>query len=418
MDVKQTLPLLGHLSPAQFTRRHWQKKPLLVRQALPGFKPLLTRSALFALAGQDSVESRMIRKNGPAWTMKSGPFGRRGFPLVSTPGWTLLVQGVDLHHAGAHALLGLFRFLPDARLDDLMISWASDGGGVGPHVDSYDVFLLQASGRRRWQIGRQKDVSLQPDVPLKILKNFEPEEEFVLDAGDMLYLPPGYAHDGEAQPALDAKGQLVDCMTYSIGFRAPERGALAAQMLHRLADFSEDACDGVVGSSRRLYRDAAQNATDQPGKLPKHLLGFARKAVHRALADPLALACALGELMTEPKASVYFDGLGTDEASGDALPLPDFSAGLLLNPKTRMLYDEEHIFINGESYRAKGADAALMQKLADDRRLSALRLRRASPAVVALLRDWQAAGWLAALNDQSTAPQKRPGAGRKDETTA
>ena len=125
MDVNKTLPLLGHLSPAQFMRRHWQKKPLLVRQALPDSKPLMTRAALFALAGRDDVESRLITRQEPGWAMKSGPFSRRGFPLVTEPGWTLLVQGVDLHHAGAHALLGLFRFLPDVRLDDLMISWAS-----------------------------------------------------------------------------------------------------------------------------------------------------------------------------------------------------------------------------------------------------------------------------------------------------
>ena len=406
MDAKQSLPLLGHLTPAQFMRRHWQKKPLLVRQALPGFKPLLTRQALFALAGGDQVESRLIRRSGQGWTMKAGPLGRRGLPPVATPGWTLLVQGVDLHHAGVHALLGQFRFLPDARLDDLMISWASEGGGVGPHVDSYDVFLLQASGRRRWQIGRPRDVRLQTDVPLKILQHFEPEEEFTLDAGDMLYLPPGYAHDGIALAGNEGAGQPADCMTYSIGFRAPGRDALAAQLLHRLADFAEDQADGAGSGKQRLYRDGAQRATDQPGKMPKALLGFARKAVERAMADPLALACALGELMTEPKPSVYFDALHRDDAAEgppegapeDTLQLPDLSAtGLALSAKTRMLYDDDHIFINGESYRARGADAALMHKLADARTLSALRLRRASPEALALLRDWQVAGWLCAL---------------------
>ena len=133
-------------------------------------------------------EAGAVRAAQPA-----GPVGR--------PRWTLLVQGVDLHDARAHALLQHFRFVPDARLDDLMISFATAGGGVGPHFDSYDVFLLQASGRRRWKIGRQKDLTLQEGVPLKILQNFEPEQEFVLEAGDMLYLPPRYAHDGLAEPA-------------------------------------------------------------------------------------------------------------------------------------------------------------------------------------------------------------------------
>jgi 50S ribosomal protein L16 3-hydroxylase len=399
MDVKQTRSLLGDLSPVQFMRRHWQKKPLVVHGAIPGFKPLLSRAALFSLAGQDDVESRLIRKSEQGWTMKSGPFSRRSFPPVNTPGWTLLVQGVDLHHAGAHALLGEFRFLPDARLDDMMISWASEGGGVGPHVDSYDVFLLQASGRRRWQIGRQQDVSLQAGVPLKILQHFEPEEEFVLDAGDMLYLPPGYAHDGVAVPAPEVHGEPADCMTYSIGFRAPGRDALAAQLLHRLADFGDDAADNATARPQRLYRDAAQGATDKPGKMPKALLGFARKSVDRALTDPLALACALGELMTEPKASVYFDGHdASDDAAVAAEVLADLCVtGLRLNLKTRMLYDDDHIFINGESYRAKGRDAALMHKLADNRSLAASRLQRASHAALALLRDWQVAGWLEPL---------------------
>jgi 50S ribosomal protein L16 3-hydroxylase len=150
------------------------------------------------------VESRLIVQQAKGWRMKQGPFAPRSLPPLSQKAWTLLVQGVDLHDAGAHALLQQFRFVPDARLDDLMISFATPGGGVGPHFDSYDVFLLQASGRRRWKIGRQKDLTLQEGVPLKILQNFEPEQEFVLEAGDMLYLPPRYAHDGVAEAAVRA----------------------------------------------------------------------------------------------------------------------------------------------------------------------------------------------------------------------
>jgi len=208
--------LLGGLSPATFMRRYWQKKPLLIRQAIPGFSPLLDRAALFDLSGREEVESRLIVHSEKGWQLKHGPFGRRQLPALSRPRWTLLVQGVDLHVNAVHELMQRFRFVPDARLDDLMISWASDGGGVGPHFDSYDVFLLQAQGQRRWRIGRQKDLSLQPDVPLKILSNFEPEEEHVLNPGDMLYLPPKWAHDGVAVGG--------DCMTYSVGFRVPQRG--------------------------------------------------------------------------------------------------------------------------------------------------------------------------------------------------
>jgi 50S ribosomal protein L16 3-hydroxylase len=159
MNVDQALDLLGGLSPAQFMRRHWQKKPLLVRQAMPGFKPLLSRAELFALAAREGVESRLLRHGGGRWALRRGPLPRRaaaaGPARVDAAG-----AGVDLHHAGVHALMQRFRFVPDARLDDVMISYATDGGGVGPHTDRYDVFLLQAHGRRRWRIGRQKDQRL------------------------------------------------------------------------------------------------------------------------------------------------------------------------------------------------------------------------------------------------------------------
>ncbi len=142
METHQPLTLLGGLTPDQFMKRHWQKKPLLVRGAVPGFAPLLSRRELFAMAGREEVESRVVSFGAKGWRLRRGPIARRALPPLLQAQWTLLVQGVDLHHAGAHALLQKFRFVPDARLDDLMISWAADGGGVGPHVDSYDVFLL------------------------------------------------------------------------------------------------------------------------------------------------------------------------------------------------------------------------------------------------------------------------------------
>ena len=387
MDVNQPLALLAGLAPAQFMRRHWQKKPLLVRQAIPGFKPLLSRTELFRLAAQERVESRLVVQQPAGWRMKRGPFGPRSLPALSRPQWTLLVQGVDLHERRAHELLQQFRFVPDARLDDLMISFATPGGGVGPHFDSYDVFLLQASGRRRWKIGRQKDLTLQEGVPLKILQNFEPEQEFVLEAGDMLYLPPRYAHDGLAESSLGEDGKAQDCMTYSIGFRVPKRAELASELLQRLADFAVgDGDDGAL--SQGLYRDPSQAATPTPAAVPEDLLAFAQKAVQDALRDPLALACALGECLTEPKASVWFDA-----ASGRWDPR--CAEGLCLDQRTRMMYDAQHVFINGESYRAKGADAALMRRLADQRRLGAADLRRAGPSALDLLADWHEAGWLA-----------------------
>lgn len=377
MNVNEPLQLLGGLSPQLFMKRHWQKKPLLIRQAIPGFKPLLDRAELFELASSEEVQSRMvIQEPGqtPGWRFKHGPFERRAFPALKKPGWTMLVQGVDLHHEAVHELMNQFRFVPDARLDDLMISYASDQGGVGPHTDSYDVFLLQAHGRRRWRIGRQKDLTLQPDVPLKILANFEPEQEFVLEPGDMLYLPPKYAHDGIAEG---------ECMTYSVGFRIPNRAELAREVLQRLADDAMDA----VGES--LYRDAQQPAVDQPAEIPPQMLSFAQDALRDALNDPDALARSLGEYMTEPKANVWFD-------AGEAPPQPT-DGSIRLDRRTKMMFDARHVFINGESFRAGGRDATLMRALADQRILGARDVARISSQARALLQSWADAGWLHGL---------------------
>lgn len=368
MNIDQPLQLLGGLSPARFMARHWQKKPLLVRQAIPDLQPLLSRSALFELAGDETVESRLISRQARGWQLRRGPLGRRALPPLAQPDWTLLVQGVDLHDDRAHALLQSFRFVPDARLDDLMISYASDGGGVGPHFDSYDVFLLQAHGRRRWRIGRQKDLSLVEDLPLKILAHFEPEEEFVLEPGDMLYLPPRWAHDGIAEG---------ECMTYSIGFRQPARDEMVRELLQRVADDAGD----LVGSA--AYRDPRQPATVQPALVPADMLHFARDAIERAMRDPEHLALLLGEWLTEPKPNVWFEAAPT--SGGD---------GVVLDRRTRMLYDARHVFINGEGFRAAGKDARLMRALADTRRLTAGQLAQLSAGAHELLEQWRDAGWL------------------------
>jgi 50S ribosomal protein L16 3-hydroxylase len=365
--VDVALPLLGGLTPQQFMRRHWHKKPLLVRQAIPGFVPPLDRKALFELAGREGVESRLIAHGAQGWALKHGPFARRSLPALEQARWTLLVQGVDLHSNAAHELMNRFRFVPDARLDDLMISWASPGGGVGPHFDSYDVFLLQATGQRRWRIGRQKDFSLVPDVPLKILQHFEPEEEWVLNPGDMLYLPPRWAHDGDAVGG--------DCMTCSIGFRSPQRGGLAGELALRLADEHED---------NTLYRDPAQPATATPARVPAELQAFAADGLRQLLAQGDLLGCTLGEVLTEPKPTVWFDEPAAAWAGG----------ALRLDRRTRMMYDDKHVFINGESFRAGGADARLMRQLADERRLEARLLTRASDGARALLAEWVDSGWL------------------------
>jgi 50S ribosomal protein L16 3-hydroxylase len=348
-------------------RRHWQKVPLVVRGALPSVRPL-SRAQLFALAADENVESRLVARRGRSgWTLKHGPFARSGLPPLKRPNWTLLVQGVDLHDAATHALLRSFSFVPDARLDDVMISWASDGGGVGPHFDSYDVFLLQAHGRRRWRIGRMRDASLDPTAPLKILRRFVPEQEIVLDAGDLLYLPPQWAHDGVAVGR--------ECMTYSIGMRAPQRGDLAAELAARLADSLED---------ETLYRDPGQPATRRPAAIPTRLQTFAADAVRSLVAGTGATERVLGELLSEPKPHVWF-----------GRPRSPWRPGAVeLDRRTRMLYDAHRVYINGESVSTRGKEAALMRRLADERGLDSRSVRGASRTARALLREWFDAGWL------------------------
>lgn len=397
MNLHVPTALLGGLSPAAFMRRHWQKQPLLVRQAWPGVQPPLTRTALFALAARDEVESRLVQRlddpaaPGPGhWQVRHGPLPRRALPPVARPGWTLLVQGLDLHAAAAHAMLAPFRFVPGARLDDLMISWASDGGGVGAHLDSYDVFLLQVQGRRRWRVAplqRPADTAWVPDTPLRILQRFEPTAEWVLEPGDMLYLPPRWAHEGTA---------LGECMTCSVGFRSPAAGPLAAELLLRVADAAqEESAEAAHSAAARLYRDPSQPATDRPGAVPPALQQFALQAVQRLLRDPLALQRALGEVLTEPKPRVWFD------PAESAAPEADCGAahgalvqGLSLHPATRMLYDERHVYVNGESFLAAGRDATLMRVLADTCRLDAAGCRRLSPAARGLLQEWLDCGWV------------------------
>ena len=377
MSTRQHTPsidLLGGMSPRQFMAEYWQKKPLLVRQAIPGFVPPVSRDDLFELAAREEVESRCVTAEtsaGEPWSLRRGPFGKRALPALRQPGWSLLVQGVDLHHDGVAAVKQALNFIPAARLDDVMISYATDGGGVGPHFDSYDVFLLQAHGRRRWRVGPQRDLRLREDLPLKILSHFKPRQEWVLEPGDLLYLPPRYAHDGIAEG---------ECMTWSVGFRAPRRDELAQELLGRLADTaSEELAD-------TLYQDPGQAATAQPARVPEHLQQFAQDAVRALIEQPRHMAQALGEYLTEPKPQVWFEAPGGSPRLGPR-------HGIRLDRRSQMLYDRTFIFLNGESWRAGGDDARWLRQLADRRELSVTDVQQASPAVRDLLNDWLAAGW-------------------------
>jgi len=349
---------------------------LLIRQAVPDMQPLIARTELLEMLESEEVESRLIVRKGAKWTLKKGPMARKSLPTFKTPDWTVLVQGVDLHNDAVHALLQQFRFVPDARLDDLMISYATEGGGVGPHFDSYDVFLLQAQGQRKWRIGRQKKFDLQEDMPLKILKDFQPEAEFVLNPGDMLYLPPGYAHDGIA---------VGECMTYSIGFRVPRSVALASGLLQGM---SEELEQDFGTTQDVLYKDPGQEAAIQDAGIPQALQKFAADAVAKALKDPQLLNCLLGESLTEPKPNVWFDTPDQGDLHNFTWPVE-----VQLDRRTKMLFDAKHIFINGESFRAAGKDARLLRQLANHRTMSSELSSQLSADAAELMQAWWEEGW-------------------------
>ena len=376
-------PLLGGLTPAQFMRRYWQKKPLLIRNAIPDIAPPLSRDELFALADHDDVESRLITHFRRRWALEHGPFSADELPSPDERRWTLLVQGVDLHDDRARALLERFRFAPDARLDDLMISYASDGGGVGPHFDSYDVFLLQVHGKRRWRIGAQRDLTLQEGLPLKVLANFEPEEEWVLEPGDMLYLPPHIAHDGIAEG---------ECMTCSIGFRSPSTAELTSQFLYYLAERGTNASNDKAAQA--LYRDPQQPAVAHPAQLPPALVERVGTLLAKVRWTDADVSSFVGSWLSEPKSNVVFDAPDRplDEARFVARASKN---GLTLDRRTILLYDARSYFLNGEQYVLADTKKWL-PALADERRIEGKRFVTLShdSSVTALLHEWYCAGWI------------------------
>lgn len=375
--ANQPLPLLGGLTPNQFMRDYWQKKPLVIRQAFPNSKPPVRITDLKKLSRRDDVESRLIWRDADSWQMKHGPFGR--LPAAQSPNWTLLVQSVDLHDDAAADLLYQFNFVPSARLDDLMVSIASEGGGVGPHFDSYDVFLIQAQGRRRWRFGQQQDLSLVPDLPLKILSRFTPEQDVVLEPGDMLYLPPNAAHDGVA---LD-----LDCMTLSVGFKAPTAAMMAQRMLEAAADSL-----GLETPARlkHHFRDPSQRAVSESAELPERLIQAALKSVRQvALNQSLAVEC-LGAWLTEPNQMARFE-------STEGFIEPGQGGQIKLDRRTRMLFWQRALFINGE--KVPTAANALLKQLANSRSVFLTPTQTSGQShtqnqTLDTLNDWLDAGWI------------------------
>ncbi len=368
-------PLPPSLTAATFVARHWHKRPLLVRDAISGFDGLFSWPQLRALAERDDVESRLVVRDGARWTLARGPFRLTTWRQLPARQWTLLVQGVNLHDRRADRLLRRFAFLPYARLDDLMVSHAAPGGGVGPHVDSYDVFLLQGNGRRRWRYGRQKDLSLVPQRPLKILRHFTPRHDVVLGPGDMLYLPPHLAHDGVA---------IDTCTTYSIGFRA----AAATELAQAFLDFLRDRVD-----LRGRYSDPDLAATGTPARIDASMQSriaamLAKLRVSRAMVDEFA-----GTFLSEPKADVVFAPPQTP-LTRRAFVRAVRAQGVALDRRTQLLYDDRRFYINGAALappRDARADLAL---LADHRALTSARCATLAAATTDLLHQWHHDGYL------------------------
>jgi len=330
---------LGEISAEQFLAEYWQKKPLLIRNAFPDFIPPVTADELAGLACEEDVESRLIIQNpdNDDWELEHGPFDEERFGELPESHWTLLVQAVDHWSPEAAELMERFRFVPNWRIDDLMISYAADQGGVGPHYDNYDVFLIQASGRRRWEIGGKYDQNSprRPDVPVMILPEWEAEEAWVLNPGDMLYLPPQVGHNGFADGD--------DCMTYSVGFRAPAKSEILRQYTDHLSDQL---------TSEQRYADPDLKLQENSGEIS----ALAMSQVRQMFIDGLegeALERWFGRFMTEPKYPELFDALQHNE---DAPQTTDLNSIDLLhrNEGSRFAYysGEElvHLFADGIEY--------------------------------------------------------------------
>lgn len=372
--------LLGGLSPAEFLRRHWQKRPLLIRGALQAAPRIADRSRLFALAARDDCESRLVIRDRNRWHVEHGPFSQRTLRGLPATGWTLLVQGVERFLPEARELLARFAFVPHARLDDLMVSYAPPGGGVGPHFDTYDVFLLQAGGRRRWRVSAQRDLELVANAPLRILRRFRSEGECTLAPGDMLYLPPRIAHDGVA---------IDECFTCSVGFRAPSHRELASAFLAYLED--RFMLEG-------MYTDPDLAPQPHASEIcPAMIRQFERvlAAIRWTRAD---VADFLGRWLSEPKAGVTF-------RPARRVPANSFRRevrrhGAQLAPGSRMLYAGQALYLNGERFSLRGPARAALIELADRGFLPAAWIARHA-SVSPLLYRWYLDGYIRLRTDGS-----------------
>ena len=336
MNPDIPLQLLGGITAREFLRDYWQKKPLLIRQAIPDFESPIDADELAGLALEEEVESRLVIEHGERpWELRRGPFAEVAFSTLPEREWTLLVQAVDQFVPEVAELLEHFRFLPSWRIDDVMISFAAPGGSVGPHFDNYDVFLLQAQGKRNWKIGQMcnSESPLLQHADLRILAEFEESAEWVLEPGDMLYLPPRLAHFGIAED---------DCMTYSVGFRAPS----AAEVLTHFTDFLSQYL-----TDEERYTDADAQPVSDPHQIQGDALDRLKGLLAEHMSDERMLLTWFGQFMTEPR----YPELVAGEELGEEDFINSLQDGAILvrNPSARLAWsevdDDVLLFASGQS---------------------------------------------------------------------
>ncbi|RDC59027.1 50S ribosomal protein L16 3-hydroxylase [Alteripontixanthobacter maritimus] len=342
---------LHGLEPAQFLRENWQKKPLLLRGAWPDWQNPVAPDDLAGLACEETMESRLVVQQGDALSVEHGPFDPGRFDTLGRSDWTLLVQGVDRIDPDVAAMIEPFRFIPDWRIDDVMVSFAAECGGVGAHFDAYDVFLVQGLGRRRWRIGQvcDADTPLLPHNDLKLLADFQPVAEYVLEPGDMLYVPPGIAHEGTAL-AGDGGGADEGCMTYSIGFRAPSD-------IELLADYTDDIVAESLAETR--YTDPDLRCAINPGEIGEDAIDQMHAMVLARLQDRESFTQWLGANLSSGRH-------GPPDSDPDAVFHP--ATALMRNPESRFAYiaagpDNVTLFVDGEAYECSGPCAEFAKRL-------------------------------------------------------
>jgi 50S ribosomal protein L16 3-hydroxylase len=373
--------LLSARGARAFLARFWQKKPLLERAAVPDIGTMIDRAQLIDLACRDDVESRIVAGAGRHWEVRHGPFRRREFARLPRRNWTLLVHGVENFVPDARELQTRFEFVPYARHDDVMVSYAVPGGSVGPHYDSYDVFLIQGAGTRRWRISAQHDLALIEGAPLRLLRRFRPGREWRLASGDLLYLPPRIAHHGVA---------LEESITWSIGLRAPGAQEFAVRFLEFLGDRLQLKGD---------YRDPAPEPQIHPARIAPVMLSRVRAMTAAIRWSDEDILCCLGEYLTEPRANIVYTRAA--QLSAGQFARLARARGLKLALASRMLTAGGMVFINGESAQVERPARLMLQQLADQRRIPAQ--PRMSAAIRELLYQWYRAGYV----EISSAADKR-----------